>query len=236
MGSFFLNQKGWLWPLLFVAALTPFTPFLDLTISDFFYQPSQSFQSNQFYDFLYHYGLIPAQLLFAISACILFLGCFFKKWKKWHSPALVLTLSLLIGGGLIVHQLFKDHWGRPRPKQVIEFGGAQPFRPFYQPNFFNQPEPSKSFSCGHCTMGFYFFSLALVGRRLGYKKTFWVALALAFGLGFSLSLARIAQGGHFFSDTVVSAVVMWLSAYACDRCFFPQKGPTNDSLENILVS
>lgn len=223
MGSFFLTHKAWLWPLLLLAILTPLTPFLDLTISNFFYQPSHSFQSNDFYDFLYHYGLFPAQLLFGISALALFLGCFFKKWKKWHTPALVLTLTLLIGGGLIVHAMFKDHWGRPRPKQVIEFGGQQPFRPYYEPNFFHQPEPSKSFSCGHCTMGFYFFALALVARRHNYRKMFWLALALAFGLGISLSLARIAQGGHFFSDTLVSAIVMWLTAYACDRCFYAQR-------------
>lgn len=66
-------------------------------------------------------------------------------------------------------------------------------------------------------MGFYFFSLALVARRLNYNKTFWIALALALSLGILLSLARIAQGGHFVSDTLVSALVMWLSAYACDR-------------------
>jgi membrane-associated PAP2 superfamily phosphatase len=72
-------------------------------------------------------------------------------------------------------------------------------------------------------MGFYFFTLALIARRLDYRKTFWFALILAFGLGISLSLARIAQGGHFFSDTLVSALVMWLSAYACDRWLPTQK-------------
>lgn len=223
MTSFFFKQKAWLLPSLLLAILTPFTPFLDLAISQFFYQPTQSFQSNAFYTFLYHYGLIPAQLLFALAAIVLFLASFFKKWKKWHTPALVLVLSLLIGGGLIVHLFLKDHWGRPRPKQVIEFGGTQPFRPYYEPNFFHQPEPSKSFTCGHCTMGFYFFSLALVAKRLNYRKTFWSALLVAFTLGTSLSLTRIAQGGHFFSDTLVSAIIMWVTAYICYRYLYPME-------------
>lgn len=223
MHSFFFKQKAWLWPLLFLLVITPFTYDLDLAISNFFFQPSQSFSSNIFFSFLYNYGLIPAQLVFFIAAIVLFLACFFKKWKKWHAPALVLVLSLLIGGGLIVHEILKDHWGRPRPKQTVEFGGTQPFRPFYKPNILHQPEPSKSFPCGHCTMGFYFFSLALVAKRLNYKKTFWISLVIALGLGISLSLARIAQGGHFFSDTLVSAIIMWLSAYLCDYWVFPQK-------------
>jgi lipid A 4'-phosphatase len=224
MKSFFLNQKAWLWPLLCLAIITPFTPFFDLTISHFFYQPSLGFQSNSFYDFLFNYGTLPGKLLFGVSAIALFLSCFFKKWKQWHAPTLVLALTLLIGGGLIVHQILKDHWGRPRPKQVVEFGGMQPFRPYYKPNFFDQPEPSKGFSCGHCTMGFYFFAPALVARRLGYKKIFWLSLTIAFGLGIALSLARIAQGGHFFSDTLVSALIMWLTAYLCDQCLADTKG------------
>ncbi|HEV8051618.1 MAG TPA: phosphatase PAP2 family protein [Parachlamydiaceae bacterium] len=223
MTSFFLRQKAWLWPLLALAIITPFTPQLDLAITNYFYQPTQSFPSNPFYNFLYNYGLIPAQLLFSFSATILFLSWFLKKWKSWHTPALILTLSLLIGSGLIVHEIFKEHWGRPRPKQVIEFGGSQPFRPYYEPNFFHQPEPSKGFSCGHCTMGFYFFTLALVARRLNYMKTFWTALILAFALGITLSLARIAQGGHFFSDTLISAIVMWLTAYTCVHWLYPQE-------------
>lgn len=223
MPTFFKKNIAWILPLLFLAVITPFSPYLDLAISNHYFQPTQSFQSNDFFTFLFNYGLIPAQLLFSIAAVALFLGCFFKKWKRWHAPALVLVLSLLIGGGLIVHEMFKEHWGRPRPKQAIEFGGTQPFRPYYEPNFFHQPEPSKSFSCGHCTMGFYFFSLALVARRLNYKKTFWAALLLALALGISLSLARIVQGGHFFSDTLVSAIIMWLSAYLGVQWLLPQK-------------
>lgn len=221
MTSFFFFHKAWLGPILAMAILTPFTPFLDLTMTNFFYLPTHGFPSNAFYDFLYNYGVIPAQLLFCLSTIILFLGCFFKKWKKWHAPALTLVLSLLIGGGLIIHVILKDHWGRPRPKQTIEFEGTQPFRPYYYPNFFHQPEPSKSFPCGHCTMGFYFFTLALAAKKLNFRKTFWTALILSLVLGIGLSIARIAQGGHFFSDTLISALIMWLAACTCTYWLLP---------------
>lgn len=217
MRIFFFKQRFWLWPLLAMAIITPFTPFLDLDITRHFYSSDKKFSTNGFYSFLYNYGVIPGQLLFIASALVFLASYIFTQWKKFRGPALTLILTLAIGSGLITHALLKDHWGRPRPKQVIEFGGTQPFRPYYMPNLFHQPEPSKSFSCGHCTMGFYFFALAFIGRRLETQTLFWIGIILGLFLGGLLSLTRIAQGGHFFSDILISALVMWLTAYICDK-------------------
>ena len=118
--------------------------------------------------------------------------------------------------GFIRHTAFKDHWGRPRPKQVVEFGGHQQFRPYYSPNFFNQPEPSRSFPCGHCTMGYYFFAVAFVLRRMGSKIWEVVSYIFALLLGSALGLARMAQGGHSLSDVLWTALIMWLVAGAFD--------------------
>lgn len=215
--QFFINQKMWLWPILAALIITPFSPSIDMAIARYFYDPDTGFSNNEWYAFVFNYGVVPAQLLFIASA-ILFLGSYlYRKWKPWRTSALTLILTLLIGSGLIGHVLLKDRWGRPRPKQVVEFGGMQPFRPYYSPNFFHQPEPSKSFVCGHCTMGFYFFALALVGRRLQYRWLFWCGVLLSIILGGILSLTRVAQGGHFFSDALMAALVMWLTAYCCDR-------------------
>lgn len=214
------NHAAWLLPLLAMLLITPFTPALDLQLSHYFYDPAHAFPQSTFTSFMFVYGLLPAQLTFIIAAIILFLASFFKKWKKWQKPALVLVLTLAIGSGLIVHVLLKDEWGRPRPRQVIEFGGSQPFRPYYSPNFFHQPEPSKSFPCGHCTMGFFFFAAALVAKRTGHRTLFWLSLILALGLGLTLSYARITQGGHFLSDTLVGALIMWLTAYFCDQMIY----------------
>lgn len=62
-------------------------------------------------------------------------------------------------------------------------------------------------------MGFYFFALALLGICYRRRDLYWLGLGLAWGLGGLLSLARIAQGGHFFSDTMASALIMWLTAW-----------------------
>lgn len=215
--DYLFNHRAWLWPIIALALITPFTPAIDLALSRYYFTSSSEpgFHSTSFDLFMYEYGVVPGFIMLAVSAVMLFMACFFKKWRKWYASSLILVLTLSIGSGLISHAIFKDHWGRPRPKQVIEFGGKQEFRPYYYPNIFHQPEPSKSFPCGHCTMGFYFFALALIGYRNGNKKLFLGALAFAIILGIALSKARIAQGGHFFSHTLASALIMWLTAYTC---------------------
>lgn len=216
-----LRPIFWWLPIVFMVAITPFTSVLDLAITRAIYQNTR-FASNDFFDFMYTYGVLPAQVTALVAGVIFILSYCSAYWKKWRPGAKVLLLTIAIGAGFITHTLLKDHWGRPRPKQVEEFGGHQPFRPFYEPNFFHQPEPSKSFPCGHCTMGFYFFALALVARRMNYRALEVIGIALAIVLGVALSITRIAQGGHFFSDTLMSALIMWMTAATSDWLVFSE--------------
>lgn len=226
MKLFFFRHWPWLLPIIALAAITPWTPALDLAVSRYFYQGKGQFASSAFYNFIYDYGIVPAQLT-VLAACVaLLLSYCFQKYKHWRAGAMLMILPLLIGAGFVVHAVLKDHWGRARPKQIEEFGGIQTFTPYYTPNFSEKPEPAKSFSCGHCTMGFYFFALALLGRKLKKPTVFWIGLMAALGLGIVLSWARIAQGGHFLSDTLVSAVIMWLAAYVCSLFLFPEEKET----------
>ena len=197
----------WLLPLIGALIFTPFSAELDLKIAHYFHN-GVGFISNPFYDFFYNRAVLPGLWVGGAAGFVLVLS-FFKKYKKYRNIALQLILTLVVGAGFVVHTLLKDHWGRPRPRQVIEFGGNQPFRPFYSPNFTHQPEPSRSFPCGHCTMGFYFFSLAFVMRRLGKKGWEWFFYGFALVLGGLLGLTRMAQGGHFLSDVIFSGLILW---------------------------
>lgn len=197
----------WLLPLIGALLFTPFSAQLDLKTARYFFN-GNSFNSNAIYDFLYFKAVLPGLWVGGAALLILFLS-WAKKYRKYRNAALQMVLTLVIGAGFIVHTLLKDQWGRPRPKQVEEFGGKQQFRPFYSPNFFHQPEPSRSFPCGHCTMGFYFFSLAFVFQRLGKKRWEWFFYAFALLLGSALGIARMAQGGHFLSDVIFSGLILW---------------------------
>lgn len=217
----FLNStKKWTWPIIGLLILTPFISEIDLFVARFFYQhgndPVEHFMTGPILNFLFDFGPLAANLTAAAAALLLLGSYLFTSLKKWKQPCLILVLTYAVGAGLIINGGLKEYWGRPRPKQLEEFGGSQTFRPYYKPNFFHQPQPSKSFTCGHCAMGFYFFALALVGRRLKNQGLETGAFLLAIALGLALSITRIMQGGHFVSDTLFSALVMWYTALAID--------------------
>jgi membrane-associated PAP2 superfamily phosphatase len=204
-------------PTLFLLILAPFTPWLDLSIERFFFSMGQGrFLQTPLLEFMYVWGLVPGQLLMVLSLMALIASYLFKSLKSWKRASLVLVLTSGIGAGVICHALLKDHWGRPRPKQVIEFGGEQQFRPFWSPHFSN-PITSKSFPCGHCTMGFYFFAVTFLGRRYKNSFIFWSGLGLALLLGIGLGLTRMAQGGHFFSDVLFSAYILYICSWGFDE-------------------
>lgn len=203
--------------LLFLAVYAPFSGYLDLQVTRFFYD--EGFHPSALSNFLFLWGVFPADIV-AVAAAYLFLASYVKPtMKKFRQHGLVLFLSLVLGGGLITHLILKDHWGRPRPKQVVEFGGTQQYRAFYEP-YFDNPEVSKSFPCGHCTCGFYFLALVFVGRKVEsplIEATGWV---LGLGLGLLLSWARIEAGGHWLSDVLITAIIMWFSAWICARVIY----------------
>lgn len=203
-------RSSLIYSLLFFLFYSPISASLDLKISSYFYQ-NKAFTSSCFLEGIYHYGILPGWILMVYALFGLMLTYFNTKLKKYVYKYLVIILTLAIGSGLFVHLVLKENWGRPRPKQTIEFGGTKPFRPFYYPDFSHQPA-AKSFACGHCTMGFCFFALFFIGQQSRDQKMAKAGLALAFLLGGTLGYARIAQGGHFLSDVIVSAFVMWWTA------------------------
>lgn len=157
---------------------------------------------------IYNLGVVPALLIGMISLVVLLLGIGRQDIARYRKVTGYLILTLLIGSGLITNALLKGLWGRPRPSQLIEFGGSQTFEPVLA---WAKESFGKSFPCGHATMGFFFFSVALViPSRM--KKTRYLVAAFGITLGIALGWVRSAQGGHFLSDTLWAAAIMWFVA------------------------
>lgn len=209
----------WLIPLILIILLAPLSAKIDMAVERYFYVDGH-FQSNSFLNFIYIFGVVPGWIVACSSLLIFILSFIYPFWKPCRPYVLLPLLTMIIGAGLIVDKSLKEHWGRPRPKQIEEFGGMQQFRPFYKPNFFHQPEPSKSFPSGHCSMGFLFFSVALAGKRLGKRWLFWAGMITTLVLGTLLGYTRMAQGGHFFSDVILAAAIMGGTALFCDWMIF----------------
>lgn len=226
MWSAIKKHGRWLIPLLLFIVYTPWSGEIDLALTRQFYNldgvGDNRFMHDPWILFVFNWGVMTAWVV--VGICILFLiySYIAKKQHKWRKAAWVPIIVLALGSGVIVHAILKDHWGRPRPKQVVEFGGDQEFRPYYQP-YFGNPQVSKSFSCGHCSIGFFFFAVALIGERMRKKRLEVFGYIAAFSFGGLLSYIRIAQGGHFFSDVVASALIMWFTSLIVCWCVFHKK-------------
>jgi membrane-associated PAP2 superfamily phosphatase len=109
-----------------------------------------------------------------------------------------LLSTLVLGPLLLVNVILKNSWGRPRPIQVDAFGGDAPYVEVWR--ITDWCHSNCSFVSGEASSAIWFVAVALVlPRRF---RTAAVALAAAYaGL---LSLNRIAFGGHFLSDVLIS--------------------------------
>lgn len=224
--AFLKRHRIWLSSLLLTLFITPFTSSLDLKISSFFYTPvigeNGHFVSDATTQFIFKYGEALGFAVGGLASLVFFLSWFVRPFRTWQRGALALALTWILGAGLLINVTLKDHWGRPRPRQVTEFGGTHVFRPYYSPDFHTQ-ESQKSFPSGHAATGFYYFSLVLVGLRYNKRYLFILGLVMSMGLGLILSLCRIAQGGHFFSDTLFSALLMGWVALFVDYLVFKSR-------------
>ena len=71
-----------------------------------------------FWQFLYKFGPLPATLV-CIGAIIgLVAGVASAKWRPWRRVFWYLILLVAIAPGLIANAIFKEYWGRPRPREA----------------------------------------------------------------------------------------------------------------------
>ena len=197
---------------------------LDLVAADAFRSPCCSWPLKDlpFWRFVYRFGVFAGLLLAAAALCTLTLSYWFpRRLLTWRRPALFLVLVVAVGPGLVVNVVFKDHYGRPRPREVVELGGQERFLAVWVPGSDRQ---AKSFPCGHCAMGFYLATPWLVLRRRR-RGLAWAFLAAGAGWGAVLGAARMMAGGHFLSDVVWSAGMVWLVALALHRLLDPERAP-----------
>ena len=123
---------------------------------------------------------------------------------------LFVIIALAVGVGLIVNTVLKDHWGRARPHQTVEFGGDKRFTPAFV--ITDQCPRNCSFVSGDAALGFGFVAFAMVMRR---NRTGWIAAASVFGA--TIGMMRIMRGAHFLSDVVFAAVFTILTILVVKR-------------------
>lgn len=158
---------------------------------------------------LYRLDRIPAVILAFIGLVLACVGLVKLRWRHWIRPGFFLVLLLALGPGLVVNSVFKGHWGRPRPRDVVQFNGSRVFHQPWQPGI--SGAKGRSFPSGHSSAAFYMTAPFFIYRHRRPARAYgWLAGGIGFGV--LMSYARIAQGGHFLTDTLWAWGMVHLAA------------------------
>lgn len=177
-------------------------PSIDISISRIFFDPGFHFKAHWWHRWIRE-GLVYFLCLSMVSVVGVYV---FNRLLKRDlcridgKKVCYLFLVLILGAGLIVNVIFKDNFGRARPRDIEEFGGSKRFTPAFVVSY--ECDRNCSFSSGEGAGGFFALALASVLSR---RRAILLA---GVGIGILVSWSRIASGAHFFSDTVVSFFVM----------------------------
>jgi membrane-associated PAP2 superfamily phosphatase len=183
---------------------------LDLHLQRLVYSPTEPhwlYADRQPWIFLHDYATWPGLILAILAIIALAISFTRESARRWRYPALFIFLFMAIGSGLVTNLLGKAFYGRPRPYEIVQFGGSLPFHRAFE---LGQPGKGFSFLCGHCSMGYLFFAFFFLCR--GVKR--WIALAGSAVFGLIIGIGRVVQAAHFPSDILLDGTLMFTVAAA----------------------
>ena len=179
-------------------------PSIDLFFAELFHDPGAGFPAARDPDlrtlrraFTWVGYAAFAALVASIAARHLWGRYVFGLTRR--SICFIVVFSVM-GPGLIVNHVFKDHWDRARPREIAEFGGDKAFTPPLV--VADQCERNCSFVSGEASYGFAFAALAFLVAPGWRRRVFWAAV----GFGSAVGGLRMAMGAHFLSDVFFAAV------------------------------
>lgn len=197
------------WALTTALALLVFTlwPGLDGWVTRWFYHPElpMPFPVHQWpiVQFFYHYVPWIGRVLW-IGTMLCLLPLLARRLPvRWRHRAWGLLVVLVLGLWLAINAGLKEHWGRPRPSDTTLFGGPHVYQPVWKPSALC--DRNCSFVSGHAGTGFALMAVGLAAAPATRRRWFWVGI----GAGTLFGLARVAQGAHFASDVLFSALTLW---------------------------
>lgn len=219
-----------------VGLLFGFFPRLDIGISRLFYTPHAGLFVVNAQPWVMDSRAVARWLitLLIAPACLALIGKLIMPKRRMlvgSRAALFLVLTLALGPGVLTNVILKDHWGRARPIDITELGGAYHFTAWWDPR--GDCPNNCSFVAGEPSGAFWTLAPAALAppqwRLLAYTG------ALTFGV--AVGLLRIAGGGHFFSDVVFAGVFTFLLIWVTHGILYRWLGGrmTDETIEHLLA-
>ncbi len=183
---------------------------IDIFLSSLFYQGQQTFSLESF-DFItivvrkiFLPFIILYLLLLPFVSRIFFIRKIYFSFHFSFKEVLFIFVSAIISNIFVVNLLLKNFWGRARPNDILELGGKGDFTPWFK--YSDACSSNCSFVSGDTSVGFTIIILYFVTKNVNY---FWLALFS----GSFLGIIRIMEGGHFVSDVLLSAFLIFTLSF-----------------------
>lgn len=201
--------QAWFALTLICIAIYALDPELDLRVASWFYTPGSGFDAAH-WPWVHAWHMSVPWVGRAMLLGSLLLLAFTPRWMTptLRRKALALSACLIFGLWLLLHEGFKDNWGRARPSEISELGGTKVYSSPLTPSA--ACETNCSFMSGHAGTGFVLIGLGALATTRVRRR--WIAIGWSAGL--ILGFIRMAQGGHFLGDVLFGALLLWGCAWS----------------------
>ena len=183
---------------------------IDIYISSLFYEGNQKFfiESFSLTSVIVRKVFLPLLIVYIFVCPIVSLYMPLKNiffgFKFILKDIIFIFSSVLFNLIIIVNVLLKCFGGRARPNDILELGGGDNFSAWFQ--YSDACSTNCSFVSGDASVGFALIILYLITKN---NLFFWLSLLS----GIILGTVRISEGGHFFSDILMSGLLIYFLSF-----------------------
>ncbi len=184
---------------------------IDWVVSDWFFDTGSGkfpLRDNPFFENVLHRAVKYAVVAVALCvAGLVILSLFSRRWMRHRALLLFVLAAMTLSSGAV--SFLKSTTGQHCPYELTAYDGAMPYVGLFESRPAGVPRghcwPGGHASTGFCLFALYFGALWMRRRRLALGL-----LAGSLMMGFGLGLGRVAQGVHFLSHNLWSALACWL--------------------------
>jgi lipid A 4'-phosphatase len=206
-------------------------PGIDLAVASFFHDVAVQTAMPRIYraiEIARSFEPLVTTLALAPAVVVIVIKMFWPRRATFMSggAALFLTVSLILGPGLLVNTILKDHWSRPRPGMVTGLGGHMVFKPWWDAR--GACESNCSFVSGETSSATWLFAPAV----LLPPPWRYPALAAVAVYATAIAFMRLLLGGHFLSDVIFAAIFTGLVIWTMHGLFLRWRiGPSEGTVD-----